>query len=100
MDERPGEENPPACLGPIAFGIAVSALVHFGVGSIRVSSGEPVVLRWARILADHPVRATLAAALLVVALRPRAISTSGSTTDSTSGSTGTTDDADRPRSSP
>lgn len=64
---------------PIAFGIAVSALVHFGVGAIHVVSGEPLALRWLRVLADHPVRAGLAAALLVVALSPRADSPATST---------------------
>ena len=79
MDERPAEENPTAWPGPIAFGIAVAVLVRFGVGAIPVTSGAPIVLRWARILADHPVRTALAAALLVVVVRPRAAPTEGST---------------------
>ena len=71
MNERAAPQIPPVRPGPIAFGIAVSVLVRFGVGSIPVQAGEPIALRWARVLADHPVRAALAAALLAVALRPR-----------------------------
>jgi hypothetical protein len=85
MIERPAKESPPACLGPIAFGIAVSVLVRFGIGVIPVRSGEPIALRWARVLADHPVRASIAAAFLFVALRPRAgpVSAALSSTNST-----------------
>jgi hypothetical protein len=71
-NEPPAGDPLPSTLGPIALGIAVSVLVHFGIRAIPVASGEPLALRWARVLADHPVRAALAAALLVVALRPRA----------------------------
>ncbi len=73
MNELPSDPSPPARLGSIAFGIAGSVLVHFGVGLIPVASGEPILLRWLRVLADHPVRAGIAATLLVVALRPRGV---------------------------
>src|SRR5262249_2597896 len=71
LPERTPSEGLPAWLGPIVLGIAVAALLRFGVGAIQVSSGEPLLLRWARILADHPLRAGLAAALALVVLRPR-----------------------------
>ena len=74
MNDRAGPRIPPFRQGPIVLGIAASALVRFGVGAIPVRTGEPIALRWARVLADHPVRAALAAALVVIALRPRPIS--------------------------
>lgn len=69
-DERPRG----SILPPIAIGIAVAMLVRFGVHSIQVESGEPWVLRWLRIVAEHPVRTALATCLACVALRPRAAS--------------------------
>jgi hypothetical protein len=66
-EERPGH----SCLRPIAFGILLTVIVRLGVGAAPVESGEPILLRWLRILADHPLRAALAASLAFVALRPR-----------------------------
>ena len=52
----------------IGVGVAMAALILRD--SIAVSPGEPAWLRWLRVLADHPIRAGLAASLLLLALSP------------------------------
>lgn len=74
LPEREEERAGSRSLGPIAFGVAFGLLLHLGVGAIPASSGEPALLRWLRVLADHPVRASLAAALAIAALSRRATS--------------------------
>ena len=52
-------------LGPFLWG-----LVALGDLMVLPGAGEPLLARWARKLAEHPVRGSLALALLVLALRP------------------------------
>jgi hypothetical protein len=54
----------------VAVGLAVAFAAVVVRDSIAVSPGEPGWLRWLRVLADHPIRAGLAASLLVLALSP------------------------------
>jgi len=56
----------------VAFGIAVAFLANATCDSIAASPGEPGWLRWLRVLADHPIRGSIAASLLFAAFSPRA----------------------------
>ena len=53
---------------PIALGAAIGVLLHVVVGATSATSGEPALLRWLRVLADHPVRASIAVALVFAAI--------------------------------
>jgi hypothetical protein len=52
------------------LGAAVAIAAVVVRGSLAVSPGEPGWLRWLRVLADHPIRAGIAASLLFIALSP------------------------------
>jgi len=71
VPERGEERVGTRSLAPLAFGVAAGLLLHLGVGAIPAHSGEPALLRWLRVLADHPVRASLAAALAHAAVARR-----------------------------
>ena len=52
-------------LGPFLWGLVALADLL-----VLPGAGEPLPARWARKLAEHPVRGSLALALLVLSLRP------------------------------
>ncbi len=52
-------------LGPFLWGLVALADLL-----VLPGAGEPLPARWARKLAEHPVRGSLALALLILALRP------------------------------
>lgn len=51
----------------IGVGVGVAIAIAIFRGSIAVAPGEPGWMRWLRVLADHPIRAGLAASLLLFA---------------------------------
>lgn len=53
----------------VATALGVLALLA-AVRAWPPTAGEPLLLRWLRTCADHPVRATIAALLLLRGLRP------------------------------
>ena len=53
------------------FGAGIGLAFHLLDLLLEVHSGEPWILRWARSAADHPIRTSLAAVCVVLALAPR-----------------------------
>ena len=54
----------------IPFGVVVGFAAAAVRDLIAVAPREPGWLRWLRVLADHPIRAGIAASLVVLALSP------------------------------
>ena len=57
-------------LRKLLLALALTLVVVLLCRAIEVEPGEATWLRWLRVLADHPVRAFLAAVLLVHASAP------------------------------
>jgi len=75
VTENPQSELPPGpilSLGRLLLALALPAAAMLACAAIRPEPGEPAWLRWLRVLADHPVRASLAAALVILAVSPPA----------------------------
>jgi hypothetical protein len=75
VTENPQPELPPGPilpLGKLLLALALPAAAVLACDAIRPEAGEPLWLRWLRVLADHPVRASLAAALFILAASPPA----------------------------
>ena len=72
MRESPQAERrgPVLSFGVVLGALALSVSATFVCEAIRPEPGEPLWLRWLRVLADHPVRGFLAAALLLLAFSP------------------------------
>jgi hypothetical protein len=54
----------------LALGAGCAFLARLADQALAPEAGEPLLLRWVRAAADHPVRTAAAAACLALALRP------------------------------
>lgn len=62
---------------PLLLAAAVIACVELLCATVQPVPGEPLLLRWMRVVADHPVRAGLAFYLLFWSAGPRPVSSPG-----------------------
>ena len=78
MSEQPRADAPRASeprlltLGTALGGLVLPLSAALVCGAIEPEAGEALVLRWLRVVDDHPLRAYLAAVLLILAVRVRA----------------------------